>query len=275
MRSRRDLLRAGGVALAVGLAGCAPTGPRDWAELSATLRGPFDPAAPDEVPVAVEATVSSVGSRETGLAGLELVALDADRRVLTIEDLPGVTYRDADLADRRLVRPTDDGGETIYRVGATFERTLACETVPAWLALRVERVWAGEDGRRPTDDEDESGGAAMPAARSGAGAGAVLLSAPPPPVRVTASRYRAGRPFPERIEPAHYERVSSHYSFGRPEARGEPALVPPRTPSPTATGTGTGEGRSGTPDGTATEARTTAGDATATPTRTDAGEDGA
>lgn len=267
MRSRRDLLRAGGVALAVGLAGCAPTGPRDWAELSATLTGSFDPGPPCEVPVSVDVTVSSVADPETGLAGLELVALDAGRSTLATATLPEVTYGDAALADRRVIRPTEDGGETIYRVTRGFERTLRTDAVPAWLALRVDRVWAGEDGRTPSSAD---GGDGQPAAlAAGAPGDALPLSAPPPPVRATASHYLAGRPPPERVDADHYERVVSYYHFGRPEADDAPALVPPPEPTETPTEEPTGAAsRTGSSTGTATA------EAAGTTTATDAGGDG-
>lgn len=213
MPSRRRVLQGCGVALSATLAGCAPSGPSSTASLAVAVEDSFEATAPFEVEASVDVEVRSVDTEDAGVRGLSLVALDEDRQPLASTSLGDVTYGSAGPGERTARSPTGDRDEAVYTVATTREGALATDRFPAWLSVRADRVWAGEEGAPGSADNR------------------IPLSAPPPPVEVTSRRYHAGWPPPDAVEPSDYEAETWRTEFG---ALADEALVPPATSTPEA-----------------------------------------
>lgn len=185
--SRRELLAAGGVAAAVGLAGCIYHGPFPGTSLSVSVREPFEPDPPVAVPLRVDVSVQNVNSKDVALRGVELGFYDAERERQAGRRLGDFSWRDAD-PERREVSEYDGGFFTTiraYSASWTLEPTLDAPEVPAWITFDVEEVWFGDD--------DAAQASVLPVGRARA-------SQPPPELSATINRFELGPPLPPTVD---------------------------------------------------------------------------
>lgn len=190
--TRRNLLRASGLAVAAGVAGCTTGEPTPTTSTGVRVRDTFDADAPVAVPVGLSLAVRNVDSTDAALRGVEVVALDGERKELAATELGEFSYGDADPQQRRTERHDRGifGSARIYEAEWHIERTIEAPAVPRWLTFRVEEVWFGDDA----DDGPTQGVV-----------GEAAASQPAPHLELVASRLRAADPLPARVGPDHYE----------------------------------------------------------------------
>lgn len=193
--TRRDLVRASGVAVAAGLSGCAIGGsPRPSTSVAVEIRDSFDSTSPVSVPVAVEVTVRDVDDRDGALQGVDLVAVGTDREPMAVTGLGSFTYADAEASQRR-TDTVDEGvldSTTIYEARWSLDLTIDAPTVPAWLTFRIDDM--------VVDREEPDPGS------SGMLVGTAAARPPPPHVRLTASRLQIDPPLASTIGAPDYDR---------------------------------------------------------------------
>ena len=224
---RRDILRIGGLGVALAFGGCVYNGPFSDAWLSLSIRERFDASAPVAVPLTVEASVQSVDTKVGALRGVEVVALDAGGSVLATHAFDDLTYRDAPES-QRTSRETEVGlGSTVtaYRAEWSFEPTLTTDAVPAALTFSATGLSLGRD-----DTGTGTAASGTPASLVGPAA----ASRPPPPLRVGVLRRREGSRSAETVGPDAYV----GYRLPPPVTAldGEPLVPPEPTPTPTERG---------------------------------------
>ncbi|WP_459193786.1 hypothetical protein [Halosimplex sp. J119] len=180
---RRNLLRLGGLGLALGIGGCVYNGPFSSADLSLSIREPFDAAAPVTVPLAVSARVQSVDTKVAALHGVEVVALDEDRSVMASQTLGDLAWRDAPESQRSSEEHEVGFGSTAtaYEAEWSPELTLSTSAVPTALTFALTGVSLGRD-----DTGGGTAGSNTPASLVAPAA----ASQPPPPLEVRARRLR-------------------------------------------------------------------------------------
>lgn len=135
------------------------------------VRDPFETASPVSVPVTVELLVQHVDSTDVVLRGIEVAALDAERREIAAIDLGNVAFADAPDAQRTV--ETEDrglfGSSTVYEATWTLAESLETPAVPAWLTFRVGELWFGDE-----DETDDRAG--LPVTRGGESTGSEPLA---------------------------------------------------------------------------------------------------
>lgn len=246
--SRRSLLGTGAAVLAVGGAGCVG-GPGRFAQLTASVREPFEADPSATVPVTVEAYVQNVDSDVAAVGGVAVTCYDADRRRQTERHLGDFAWRDAD-PEQRQVEERDNWltSTTVYSARWTLETELEVETVPEWITFDVDAV--------RFDDRARSGLAPVGRARA---------SQPPPMFTANIQEYEGDRPARSPVRPEDYRslRLTSDSEIPGAIDGSEPILPP--TAEPTARGNSTANG---TANGTSTANETLTANGTATASET-------
>lgn len=250
MPSRRDVLRAGGLALTASLAGCY-TGAFPWSTVTVSVREDFASDAPVEVPVSVDIELQNVDDKRVAMRGVHVALFDAERRRIGLQRLGDFSWKGAPESQRETSEEdVTVGSQTVYYVEFSERATLSTDQVPEWVTVRIgELVFDGES--------------AIDAAKN---------TSPPPKLRATLDRYQGARPAPSTVSTQVYDPVGTINHSGVAESGVVLPVADTETPTESATPT-----ESGTENETSTgTANAPSNDSTAetTPTATEGSEVG-
>lgn len=221
--TRRDLLRLGGLGVAVGVGGCVYNGPFSYARVDLSVREPFETSAPVAFPVSASVEVQSVETDVAALYGIEVVALDDEETVLASRSLGDLTWRGAPESQRTTEKTEVGFGSTVtsYHAEWEFEPALDVSEVPTVLTVAATGLELGRDD----DESDESGIAASLVGRAAA-------SRPPAPLDIWSLRLRRLSSLPATVGPDDY--VGKTLRPAESDLDGDPLIPPEPTPTPTA-----------------------------------------
>lgn len=227
--TRRDLLKTSSLAVTVGVAGCLGGSPRPSAMAGVRVRESFEregPSSADQLPVPIDVTLSirTVDTTDSALRGVEVVALDHERRPLATRTLGEFAYADA-APEQRRTSTYDEGifdSTTVYRAEWNVAETIETPAVPAWLTFSVDEVRFGDEADAPPAGQVVGRASARP---------------PPPHLDVSPAHLRATPPLPPTVGPDHYQTeqviVQREDVGDDPYLPAESRLSPTRSPTPT------------------------------------------